>query len=639
MSGICGLFNLDDAPVADANLRSMTAMLEHRGPDAIRQWCDGPVGLGHTLLTTTPESLFEQQPFAHAETGCVITTDVRLDNRGELSEALSLRRPLESVGDAELILMAYLAWGEKCVDRLLGDFAFAIRDPRHQVLFCARDHFGMRPLYYHHAPGQRFVFASDARAILVLPQVPYQINKGRVADFLVPELEWIDYTSTFYEGVYRLPPGHKAAVTPAGLEVAEYWHPQPGPELGPMSDDDYRQGFIEVFTEAVEARLRAPSGTVGSMLSGGMDSGSVVAFAKHILCKRGNGPLPTFSAARRRPTGNPGKFDCPESRAIYAASSMPSIAPTLVHPDSVGDFYESTTACNEEPFDGLFEIFNAIFRTAHEGGIRIVLDGGGGDIALNEGTYIRRLIRQGQFRLAIAEIIAEQEYWGGGSPALSLLRYAGSVMLPEFIKRPLRGPRYRHDFRSYVKKSLISAGFARSIDIEERIERMRRIFPTDCPSDYAVEYCEKIWPNMTAGRERYARIAAAAGMEARDPFMDRRVIEYCSRLPGRFRIRDGWPKIILREISADTLPGEVLWTRRKPHLGWLFSDEVTRRAMKSGELNISMLEEHLKGYVDLAALTGAWQQFRDGGDSQQIHCAYLLSKWLGRTATRPVVPD
>ena len=100
------------------------------------------------------------------------------------------------------------------------------------MLFCARDHFGMRPLYYHHQQGRHFLFASDARAILVLPQVPYRINEGRVADFLVPELEWIDYTSTFFEGVYRLPPGHKAIVTPSGLDVAEYWHPQPGPELG-----------------------------------------------------------------------------------------------------------------------------------------------------------------------------------------------------------------------------------------------------------------------------------------------------------------------------------------------------------------------------------------------------------------------
>jgi asparagine synthase (glutamine-hydrolysing) len=320
MSGICGLFNLDDAQVADADLRAMTAMLNRRGPEGTGRWRDRQVGLGHTLLATTPELLFEKQPFTHEETGCTITADVRLDNRSELATALSLRRPLESTGDAELILMAYLEWGADCVERLLGDFAFSIWDPRHQALFCARDHFGMRPLYYHHLQGRHFVFASDARAILVLPQVPYRINEGRVADFLVPALEWYDYTSTFFEDVFRLPPGHRATVTPSGLDVAEYWHPQPGPELGSMSDDDYRQGFVEVFTEAVKARLRAPTGTVGSTLSGGMDSGSVVAIAKEILKTRGDGPLPTYSAARRLNIEDPDEFDCPESQAIYAAS-------------------------------------------------------------------------------------------------------------------------------------------------------------------------------------------------------------------------------------------------------------------------------------------------------------------------------
>jgi asparagine synthase (glutamine-hydrolysing) len=197
MSGICGQFNLDDAPVAAADLRAMTSILGQRGPDRTDQWQDGSVGLGHTLLATTPELEFERQPFKHAETGCVITADVRLDNRKELLAALGLSGRRESVGDAELILRIYLEQSEDCLDRLLGDFAFAIWDPRHQKLFCARDHFGMRPFCYHHSPSKRFLFASSPQSILVLAQVPYRINKGRIADFLVPQLEWIDYKHVF----------------------------------------------------------------------------------------------------------------------------------------------------------------------------------------------------------------------------------------------------------------------------------------------------------------------------------------------------------------------------------------------------------------------------------------------------------
>jgi asparagine synthase (glutamine-hydrolysing) len=269
MSGICGLFNLDDRPVSEPELAAMTAMLKKRGPDATRLWHNGPIGMGHTLLATTPELLFERQPYEHTETGYVITADVRLDNREELIAALTPGREPGSIGDAELILTAYLNWGEACLDRLLGDFAFALWDPRIKKLFCARDHSGMRQLYYHYTQAKRFVFATDARAILVLPQVPYRINEGRVADFLVGELEWIDYTSTFFEEVFRLPPGHKATISPAGLSVSEYWRPAPVPDFESWTDREYKEGFLEVFTQAVDARLRVPAGAVGSMLSGG----------------------------------------------------------------------------------------------------------------------------------------------------------------------------------------------------------------------------------------------------------------------------------------------------------------------------------------------------------------------------------
>ena len=635
MSGICGLFNLDNAPVADGDLRSMTAMLEKRGPERTGVWRDGPIGLGHTLLATTPELNFERQPFTHAETGCVITTDVRLDNRDELLSALGLSERSKSIGDAELILVAYLEWGEDCLDRLLGDFAFAIWDPRHKKLFCARDHFGMRPLYYNHAPGERFLFASDARAILVLPQVPYRINEGRVADFLVPQLEWIDYTSTFFDDVYRLPPGHKATVTPTGLSVVEYWTPQPGPELGNMSNDDYAQGFLEVFTRAVEARLRTPRGTVGSMLSGGMDSGSVVAVGKDILSARGDGPLRTFSAVRRRDNGD---TDCAESRAIHASVATPSISATLIHPDALDNDYQTLISEAEEPFDSEFMFLKAVYRTAHEQGIRVVLDGGGGDMVLSEGTYIVRVIRQGRLKQALAEIAAENKFWGG-SLALSLLRYTRIAVMPETVKKWPRRIRDHYKVKGHIKSSLICPNFAASVDIPNRFERMRQTFGAGWTPDYALERSGAIRPNDTAGLERYGRIAAAAGTEGRDPFRDKRVVDYCSRLPGRLRLTDGLPKMMLREIMADKLPDEVLWCQRNPHLGWLFNASVTNHASNRGDLNLAGLEEALTDYVDSAALADAWRKFRAGNDAEQIHSAYVLSAWLKKNVNRPIATE
>ena len=632
MSGICGLFNLDNAPVAEADLRAMAAMLERRGPENTGAWREGPVGLAHALLVTTPELAFERQPFIHANTGCVITADVRLDNRAELFDQLRVSMPPESVGDAALIAAAYLKWGERCPECLLGDFAFAIWDPRNRSIFAARDHFGMRPFHYHYAHAQRFLFASDPRAILVNPQVPYRINDVRVAEFLVPELEWSDYTSTFYDGVFRLPPGHAMTVTRARISVREYWKPEPGPPLGSMTDADCAQGFLEVFTKAVRSRLRAPAGRVGAMLSGGIDSGAVVAVARETLAAQGRGPLPTYSALRNA------DLACEESSAIRAAVAMPAISPALIGPQSLGDMHDRLLYGNEEPFDGDFMILKAIYLVAHEQGHDVILDGAGGDVVLSTGSYIVRLIRAGKMRLAFREIVAENKFWNEASVSTELFRYIRSAIAPEWIKEKFRPARLRRQADSYIEKSLISRDFAAASNIRQRFARMRDLMPGEWTPDYAAERCSVIRPSITAGRERYARIAAATAAEARDPYLDKRVVDFATRLPGRLRLRQGWPKMILRELMADRVPDEVRWQRGKPHLGWYFNACVTRQALERGGLSIDRLQRDLHGLVDQAALTAAWGRFIGGGDAEQIHAAHILSVWLGENAHRPVVP-
>jgi len=211
MSGICGIFRLDGG--LPMGLEAMLRKLERRGPDGTHTFRDGAVALGHAALNTTPESLSETLPFIHAETGCAITADLRLDNRDELIAALGLDAKDRVIGDGEIILHAYLRWGEDCPARLLGDFAFAIWDPRGRKLFCARDQMGMKQLIWHRTQGRLFAFASEPRAVLLAEGVPKRINEGRIADFLENYLEGIDYTSTFFEEVFRLPPAHYLTVS------------------------------------------------------------------------------------------------------------------------------------------------------------------------------------------------------------------------------------------------------------------------------------------------------------------------------------------------------------------------------------------------------------------------------------------
>ncbi|HVU32716.1 MAG TPA: asparagine synthetase B, partial [Opitutaceae bacterium] len=145
----------------------MVDMLAHWGPDATGVWAAGAIGLGHLALWTTPEAPLERAPYRLEEADIVLTADARIDNRDELRRDLDLAaHPIGSIADAELIVRSYEKWGTDCVDRLVGDFAFALWDGRKRRLFCARDPLGVRPFFYH-LDQRRFLFASQIKAIFV----------------------------------------------------------------------------------------------------------------------------------------------------------------------------------------------------------------------------------------------------------------------------------------------------------------------------------------------------------------------------------------------------------------------------------------------------------------------------------------
>lgn len=611
-------------------LARMASLLTRRGPDRTGIWRADAIGLGHTLLATTPELVFEQQPFRHAESGCAITADVRLDNRPELLASLGIdAERAQRVGDAEIILTAYLTWGEACVERLLGDFAFAIWDPREQSLLCARDHFGMRPLYYHHTPGRFFAFASEPRAILVLPQTPYRINEGRIADFLVSQLEGIDKTSTFFEEVYRLPPAHVLTVTPDGMKQRRYWTLEPGPELRLASNEAYAEAFLEVFTEAVRCRLRS-AGPVGSMLSGGMDSGSVVAVARGLLAEEGRGPLPTFSAV------GPDPETCVETRTIHAALTMEGLEPHLVNHAELKEWLpelEELTWNLDEPFDAHMTLVRTLYLVAHRRGIKVLLDGGAGDVVLGEGTYLARLLQRGRWRTAYREAVAQNLFWGRTCPpAQGLFHAARTAFVPHPVRRLLSPLRAHQRLRRTVRNSGICPRFARRIRLSQRLDTLAAHGSVGASVPYRVERAGAIeHPYLTVGRERYDRVASAVAIEPRDPFLDRRVVNLCLSLPGEQRLREGWPKMVLRQAVGGRLPDAVRWRRGKEHLGWAFTKALMdmnpqrlHSAIHEGwdVMGVSVDQYWLRTLCRLYFCDG------DVAQAEKIHEAAHFSFWL-----------
>jgi asparagine synthase (glutamine-hydrolysing) len=222
MSGIVGIVNTDGAPVDRGLLVRLTASLDYRGPDARAVWIDGHVGFGHTMLRTTDESVNERQPLC-LDGSVWITADARVDGRAELRDKLGNESVagLDTVTDVELILHAYRRWDTACVDHLLGDFAFAIWDGRKQRLFCARDHFGVKPFFYARV-GTALLFGNTLNCLRLHPGVSDTLNEVAIGDFLLFGTNQDPATTTFSD-LRRLPGAHCLTWSRDRVDVSRYW--------------------------------------------------------------------------------------------------------------------------------------------------------------------------------------------------------------------------------------------------------------------------------------------------------------------------------------------------------------------------------------------------------------------------------
>jgi asparagine synthase (glutamine-hydrolysing) len=569
MSGICGILRLDGAP--PQGIQAMTHHLEQRGPEGTRHFHHGPCALGHTLLATTPEAVVEAMPLTHAPTGCTITADIRLDNRDVLLSALGLPTTGRIVGDGEIALHAYLKWGEDCPTHLLGDFAFAIWDPRAQRIFAARDHMGVKQLIHSHVDGKIWAFASAPSAVLQATDVPRRLNEGRIADFLEDYLEAIDFTSTFFEDVFRLPPAHCLIVGPSGLRISRYWTQQRVANLHLKSDAAYAEAFLEVFDRAVQDRLRAPPGSVGSMLSGGMDSGSIVAVAADIFTRDGRGAFPVFSAV------GPDPATSRETRAIRSSQTVANLLCHEVNWANLDPWKHdliNLARNSEEPFEWSQTLVRSVYLAAKRSGIKIVLDGKGGDLVLTPANHIARLLARGKFGQVLHHARGEADYWlYGARPRDTVMRALRGVLVPDWL-RHLRAS-WRQRTRRIDSTSLVHPNFAARVDLVGRINRWE-----GAPQGWTDHQGDKIrvmnTTQVAVGIERYDRISAEMGIESRDPYFDLRVISLLQSMPGDQMIRDGWPKFVQRRAMQGKLPDDVRWCPGKDHLGPDFLAQLMR---------------------------------------------------------------
>ena len=267
MSAIAVVLQLDGDRLEPAALRRVVMAMDDCGPDGSGEWLDGCAGLGQQSLALTLEEVGETQPIVIGD--LVGVFDGRLDNRDELIDELFEASPTGRVPtDAELAVRSFDRWRHDCPKHLLGDFGLAVWDGHREELFCARDHIGIRPLYYA-VHGRVLVLATDVRGVLAHPSLPREPNARHVAEILSDDVT--NRTDTLYEGLFRLPPAHALSARDGTVTTTRYWDADLMRELTYPDDDDYVDHFLSVFGEAVHCRMRS-NAPVTTALSGGLDS-------------------------------------------------------------------------------------------------------------------------------------------------------------------------------------------------------------------------------------------------------------------------------------------------------------------------------------------------------------------------------
>lgn len=578
MCGIVGIWYLDGRANHVDALQQATTALRHRGPDdegyllvntrtAATVSCAGAdtdtrlglpaiqdfssqqfdLAFGFRRLSILDLSPAGHQPMSSADRRLWVIFN------GEIYNYLELRRELIGLGhqfhtgsDTEVILAAYEQWGERCLERLNGMFAFAIWNSLDRSIFLARDRFGEKPLYYIHVPGKLFAFASEMKAFWAAGIVERKVHEETL--WLYKYYNQLESgEQTFYEGVKRLPQAHNLVLSGDGrLRMQRYWDIDPRERNDGKTDEWYAEQFREQFTDAIRIRLRADV-PVGSSLSGGLDSTTVVSVINRLL--PAHGVQETFSARFDDPLSDEGQW-------MTQARAANRLETHDVWPTAEGFWSELPRLFwhQEEPFTSTSVYAQwSVMRLAREHHVTVLLDGQGADEML-AGYHVYfdvladDLIKSLNLPAYLSWRKECQALHGVAPGSLKRLVIQG---MPRGLKNTVKGLRQRN----------------------KGLPNVEPLVPT-YPSEFKeVSGLRKLlWWNTTrqglVELLRYAdRNSMAHSREVRLPFLDHRLVELVFRLPEHCLQRHGWTKWILREAFRDIVPSAI--TNRVDKLGYM----------------------------------------------------------------------
>jgi len=650
MSAFVGFVRLDGAAASDDVASAMLGRLCHRvdeaGWDARLVRTDGCVGLGSAVLHATPQTQFEREhPQAALSRDMPdgralwLVGDVRLDGR----EALIAELGVDTIqgrawSDGRLALEAYALWHEAAPSRLQGEFAFAVWDDSRDALFCARDRFGVRPLYFSFVPGIVFAFANEIKALWpALPFAP-RPDEAHIADYLAGEFSSL--TRTFFEGVERLPPAHSLwlEVNPRSTPLQRrYFSLDASRELELPRDDDYAARVKASFERSVAERSRH-AGELSLFLSGGLDSSSVAAVATRQKPPEQAPILALSMVFARFP-------ECDERPWIERnlAQAGGALRQEWVWGDDIGAFHDIERVVwhldGPPPGPNTCSTW-AQYPPLCAAGVRVVLDGHGGDEVVFLGyERVAELVAARRFRDARRELRALRRNRVTDASTLPLLwaqlgqRARGTRFVGRFsrwLSKRFHSHREAHPRPTPPTDAETGAALVRQLVHPDKRVLLPEPAPPSSETSVRFHHAQALESALQpVALEAMDALGGAHALEVRAPFWERELVELCLSLPSDQKLRDGWNRWVMRRAMDGLLPPIVQWRASKTN----FAPQMIHglRTLEAARVESWLAEPGpLATWLDVDAARSLWDELQTlpWESERAAHIAFALWRML-----------
>jgi asparagine synthase (glutamine-hydrolysing) len=553
MCGICGIFDRSGNQVDQGILQKMTTILQHRGPDGEGHYIDGEVGLGHRRLSIIDVE-GGAQPIGNEDGTLQIVFN------GEIYNFVELRQELEAAGhrfttrsDTEVIVHAYEQWGKECVRRFNGMFAFALWDANRRELFLARDHLGIKPLYYVDL-GNRILFASEIKAVLQDPECPRDVDVEALAELFT--FRYVPSPKTLFKGIRKLPQGHRMTLSRRDIAVERYWDWVPCLR-GNFDEEDLIEEYRTLLEDAVRLQLRSDV-PLGLFLSSGVDSGALLA----IMNRYSSGPVRAFTIGFE---GGEKTNEVEDASAIARMFGATHRFMTVT-PEDYLKYYENYLWDIEEPLGNeTAAAFYFVSKIAREE-VKVALTGQGADEPW--AGYDRYLgVKLSTFYSRMPSVVTDQM-----APLFARIpgrfermkRGVASLSEPDVLTRFTKIYSF---FNAEMKRQLFKGELMEQIaDDEYRSKEALRRLQTDV--QHLDPVTQMLYIDTRASLPDDLLMVAdktsmSNSLESRVPFLDYRLIEFVESLPPGLKLKGVTGKYLHKRALEKWLPKDVVYRKKK----------------------------------------------------------------------------